>query len=46
MRAPTIVIKLLFSMMPSAQRAQPEKMLSMVITTGMIAPPIAIVKVT
>lgn len=46
MRAPTMVIKLLFSMKPSAQRAHPEYELSTVITTGMSAPPMAAVKVT
>lgn len=45
-RAPTIVIKLLLSMKPSAHKAHPEYEFKTVITTGMSAPPIAAVKVT
>ena len=45
-RAPTTVIRLLFNMKPSAQRAQPEQEFKTVMTTGMSAPPIAMVKVT
>jgi hypothetical protein len=43
--APTMVIKLLFSMNPSAHKAQPEYELRTVMTTGMSAPPMAEVKV-
>jgi hypothetical protein len=45
-KAPTIVIKLLFNMKPSAQRAQPEYEFRTVMTTGMSAPPMAAVRVT
>merc|ERR1719347_2330608 len=44
-RDPTTVMTLLFNMKPSAQRAQPEYELRTVITTGMSAPPIAMVRV-
>merc|ERR1719347_2418754 len=44
-RDPTTVMTLLFNMNPSAQRAQPEYELRTVITTGMSAPPIAMVRV-
>ena len=45
-KAPTIVRRGLLSMNPSAQRAQPEYEFKTVITTGISAPPIALVKVT
>ena len=45
-KAPTIVIKLLFNMKPSAHNAHPEYEFNTVITTGISAPPIAEVNVT
>ena len=44
-RDPTMIITLLFNMKPSALRAQPEE-LRTVMTTGMSTPPIVMARVT